>query len=54
MNPIYLALEVDSENAESDVEAEALHEALVSLCRAVFSRHGTLALADSTPLSSLN
>jgi hypothetical protein len=50
---IYLALEVDSESAEADVDAEALQEALVSLCRAVFSRGGTLALADSTPLLSL-
>jgi hypothetical protein len=50
---IFLALETGPENSESRIEAEALQETVVSLARAVFSRGGTLLMAESDPLLSL-
>lgn len=50
---IFLSLETGPENSDSRIEAEALQETVVSLARAVFSRGGTLLMAESDPLLPL-
>jgi hypothetical protein len=50
---IFLALETGLENSESRIDAEVLQETAVSLARAVFSRAGTLLMAESDPLLPL-
>ena len=50
---IFLGLETGPESRHSPINAEVLQEAVISLSRAVFSRGGTLVLANSDPLLPL-